>query len=49
MTNTPSTQYFTNFEQGAEVLMQKLGYQFCDVQLLRRALTHRSFDPKNEL
>ncbi|MFB6348379.1 ribonuclease III [Moraxella sp. ZJ142] len=39
--------YFTDFEQGLPVLCQKLGYQFKDISLPKRALTHRSYDPKN--
>ncbi len=39
--------YFTDFEQGLPVLSAKLGHQFSDSSLPRRALTHRSYDPKN--
>lgn len=39
--------HFGDFEQGLAVLCQKLGYQFRDSSLPRRALTHRSYDPKN--
>lgn len=39
--------YFTDFEQGLPVLSAKLGHHFSDSSLPRRALTHRSFDPKN--
>lgn len=39
--------YYADFEQGAPVLMNRLGYQFKDLGLLKRALTHRSYDPKS--
>lgn len=39
--------YFANFEQGLPVLCEKLGYTFKDISLPRRALTHRSYDPKS--
>lgn len=39
--------YFTDFEQGLPLLSVKLGYHFSDPRLPRRALTHRSYDPKN--
>ncbi|OOR82419.1 ribonuclease III [Moraxella canis] len=46
-TKTPDQlPYFTDFEQGLPVLCAKLGYQFVDSSLPRRALTHRSYDPK---
>lgn len=35
-------QHFANFGDGCAVLMRALGYQFDDLALLRRALTHRS-------
>lgn len=38
--------YFSDFEQGLPVLCAKLGYEFQDTSLPRRALTHRSYDPK---
>lgn len=38
--------YFANFEQGYPYLCSKLDYTFKDPTLLRRALTHRSFDTK---
>lgn len=44
ITNPP--QYFVNFEQGVSALSQKLGYTFNDIKVLKRALTHRSYDPK---
>lgn len=39
--------HFTSFEQGYPYLCSKLGYAFKDLNLLKRALTHRSYDPKN--
>lgn len=44
--NNLSAHYFANFEQGLPALTQNLQYHFKDTQLLRRALTHRSYDPK---
>ncbi len=45
--NSPKPMpYFADFEQGASALMKRLNYQFQDVALLRRALTHRSYNPK---
>lgn len=38
--------HFANFEQGLPVLSEKLNYQFRDIGLPRRALTHRSYNPK---
>ncbi|WFF38545.1 ribonuclease III [Moraxella nasibovis] len=38
--------HFASFEQGLPVLFDKLGYVFKDVEHLRRALTHRSYNPK---
>ncbi|MDO5050655.1 MAG: ribonuclease III [Moraxella equi] len=38
--------HFTSFEQGYPILCSKLGYTFNDPNLLKRALTHRSYDPK---
>ncbi|UXZ05698.1 ribonuclease III [Moraxella nasicaprae] len=40
-------QYFAEFEQGLPTLCQSLGYTFMDKNLPRRALTHRSYDPKH--
>lgn len=40
-------QHFANFEQGLMVLSENLGYEFKDRQLPKRALTHRSYDPKS--
>ena len=42
-----STSYFTDFYQGLPYLLQSIGYQFSSVELLKRALTHRSYDSKN--
>ncbi len=42
-----STSYFTDFYQGLPYLLQSIGYQFSAVELLKRALTHRSYDSKN--
>ena len=45
--NTPKLPpYYADFEQGATVLMNLFGYQFDDLGVLHRALTHRSYDPK---
>lgn len=38
--------YFANFEHGYEHLCTKLGYVFNNPNLLKHALTHRSYDPK---
>ncbi|OOR88361.1 ribonuclease III [Moraxella caviae] len=38
--------HFASFEQGLPVLCEKLGYTFKNIELPRRALTHRSYDPK---
>lgn len=38
--------YFTSFEQGYPYLCSKLDYTFKDPNLLKRALTHRSYNPK---
>lgn len=38
--------HFANFEQGLPILCQKLGYVFKNADHLRRALTHRSYNPK---
>lgn len=38
--------HFANFEQGLPVLSEKLGYVFHDASYLKRALTHRSYDPR---
>ncbi|MDO4896568.1 MAG: ribonuclease III [Moraxella sp.] len=46
MTNATHVAYFGSFEQGYPYLCSKLGYTFNNPHLLRRALTHRSFDPK---
>lgn len=46
-TTLEKMQYFADFEQGLPTLCQKLGYQFKDKNLVRRALTHRSYDPKH--
>lgn len=38
--------HFAQFEQGVDVLMANLGYQFHQIDLLKRAVTHRSYDSK---
>lgn len=38
--------HFATFEQGYPALCLKLDYTFNDTNLLKRALTHRSYDPK---
>ncbi|MDO5651594.1 MAG: ribonuclease III [Moraxella sp.] len=47
MTKTTLPPHFIDFEQGLAVLSDKLGYTFKDSTLPRRALTHRSYDPKH--
>lgn len=42
-----NTTYFSNFEHGYPYLCSKLDYTFKEPALLRQALTHRSYDPKN--
>lgn len=42
-----NTTYFSNFEHGYPHLCVKLDYTFKEPALLRQALTHRSYDPKN--
>lgn len=46
MSKSATSTYFANFEQGYTLLCSKLDYVFNDPKLLRRALTHRSYDPK---
>lgn len=46
VTTLDKLPHFANFEQGLPVLSRKLNYQFRDADLPRRALTHRSYDPK---
>lgn len=47
-TNTnASTAYFSDFYQGVPHLVKSIGYQFSSVELLKRALTHRSYDSKH--
>lgn len=45
-TSLDKLPHFANFEQGLPVLSEKLNYQFRDISLPRRALTHRSYNPK---
>ena len=42
----PTSHYYARFEDGLAVLTARLGYQFNDPDLLKRALTHRSYDSK---
>lgn len=46
MAKTALPTHFTTFEQGYTHLCSKIDYTFNDPHLLKRALTHRSFDPK---
>lgn len=47
MTKTPPTPHFASFEQGYAHLCSTLEYTFKNPALLKRALTHRSLDPKS--
>lgn len=44
---THSPVYYSDFGQGYAHLCRKLDYTFLNPNLLKRALTHRSFDPQN--
>lgn len=43
---SPTPYYYARFEDGVSTLMTKLGYVFNDPNLLKQALTHRSYNPK---
>lgn len=46
MVKTPLPTHFMSFEQSYLQLCSKLAYTFKNPNLLKRALTHRSYDPK---